>query len=386
MIRLLLIIPSLDESGAEKQLTLLATGLPRDQFEIRVVVLTRSGPYAEQLAAAGIPIDLLHKRFKFDPVTIWKLRSLIRSWKPDLIHTWLFAGNTYGRLVAGGSFGPPVIVSERCVDSWKARWQLWLDRKLVGRTAKLVGNSQSVIDFYRQFGYDDARLQMICNGLPLDPGPAPPHPQREELRRQWSDNHEHPFIVGFIGRLAPQKRIDDLIWAIELLKSARDNVYLVVVGAGPLEAKLRDFADYFGLQKRVTFLGHRHDARELLSCFDAFGLASDFEGQSNSLMEAMGAGLPVLATDIPPNRELVTHDETGIIFPVGDRVILARQINRLAEDPERCRRLGSAARQKMLDDFSVGEMVNKYGALYRQLVESRSNHHPSISTDPVEGA
>jgi len=369
VIRLLLIIPSLDESGAEKQLALLATGLPRDQFDVRVAVLTRTGPYAEQLTAAGIPIDLLHKRFKFDPVTIWKLRSLIRSWKPDLIHTWLFAGNTYGRLVAGGPSGPPVIVSERCVDSWKARWQLWLDHKLVNRTKLLVGNSQPVVDFYRQFGYDDSRLRVIRNGLPLDPTPPPPHPDREHLRRQWSDNHPDPFIFGFVGRLAPQKRIEDLIWAAELLKSARDNAYLVVAGDGPLRNELRKFADYFGLQKRVTLLGHRHDARELLTCFDAFALASDFEGQSNSLMEAMGAGLPVLATDIPPNRELVTHDETGIVFPVGERVVLARQINRLAANPEECRRLGTAARQKMLNDFSVDRMVKEYAELYRQTIK-----------------
>ena len=369
MIRLLLIIPSLDESGAEKQLTLLATGLPRDEFDVRVVVLTRTGPYADQLTAAGIPIDLLHKRLKFDPLTLWKLRSLIRSWKPDLIHTWLFAGNTYGRLVAGGPSGPPVIVSERCVDSWKATWQLWLDKKLVGRTTKLVGNSQSVVDFYRQFGYDDARLQVIRNGLPLDPSPPLPHPQREELRRQWSANHPHPFIVGVVGRLAPQKRVEDVIWAIELLKSARDDVYLVVAGDGPLYNDLRNFAAYFGIADRVTLLGHRHDARELLTCFDTFVLASDFEGQSNSLMEAMGAGLPVLATDIPPNRELVTHDETGIIFPVGDRVILARQIRRLADNPENARRLADAARQKMLEDFSVNRMVNEYAALYRQTIK-----------------
>lgn len=368
MIRLLLIIPSLDESGAEKQLTLLALGLPREEFEIQVVVLTRGGPYLEPLREAGIPVKILNKRFKFDPLTLWKLRGEIKSWKPDVIHTWLFAGNTYGRMVAGGKDQPPVVVSERCVDSWKAGWQLSLDRRLVSRTARLVGNSESVVEFYRQFGYDDGKLAVIRNGLSFEVPTLIAKSDREELRREWSHGHPRPFLVGFVGRLAKQKRLEDLIWGVELLKSARDDVFLVLIGEGPERGDLERFVSYFGLRERVTFLGHRHDARTLMGAFNAFVLASDFEGQSNSLMEAMGAGLPVIVSDIPPNLELVSDRETGYVFPVGDRVELARTIQRVADAPDVRERIGESARERMHREFSVERMVSQYAALYREVV------------------
>src|SRR5436190_194235 len=145
VIKLLLLIPTLDRSGAEKQLTTLATQLPRDEFDVRVVALTRGGPYAAELERCGIPLTVLGKRHKLDPIAFSRLRALLRREQPDILHTWLFAANAYGRLAAGRQPAFPIIVSERCVDTWKSGWQLWLDRKLIPRTMRLVGNSQPVV-------------------------------------------------------------------------------------------------------------------------------------------------------------------------------------------------------------------------------------------------
>ena len=101
MIKLLFLIPTLDRSGAEKQLTLLATHLPRSEFAVHVAALTRLGPYATELEAAGIPVTVLNKRFKFDPIAYSRLRSLLKDQQPDILHTWLFAASAYGRLAAG---------------------------------------------------------------------------------------------------------------------------------------------------------------------------------------------------------------------------------------------------------------------------------------------
>ncbi|MFG0294392.1 MAG: glycosyltransferase, partial [Maioricimonas sp. JB045] len=106
MIRLLLVIPTLDRSGAEKQLTLLARGLPRDEVSVHVVALTRGGPYADELRAAGVEVTVLGKRMKFDPRALRDLKRLVREERPDVSHSWLFAANAYARFVAGGADGP----------------------------------------------------------------------------------------------------------------------------------------------------------------------------------------------------------------------------------------------------------------------------------------
>ena len=238
MIKVLFLIPTLDRSGAEKQLTHLASGLPRDEFDVEVVALTRGGPYEEQLKTAGIPLTIIGKRWKFDPFALRRLRKLIACKQPDILHTWLFAANAYGRMAVGSNPGPKVVVSERCVDSWKADWQLWFDRKLAARTDRLIGNSQAVADFYTNLGFPRDRLLVIPNGIEPATGSA-------RTRQSICDEFDFPVdskIIGCVGRLAPQKRVADLIWAFELLQSLQPASRLLIIGEGPQRQELEEFA------------------------------------------------------------------------------------------------------------------------------------------------
>jgi glycosyltransferase involved in cell wall biosynthesis len=260
-----------------------------------------------------------------------------------------------------------VIVSERCVDSWKSGWQLWLDRRLMAGTDRLVGNSQSVVDFYRQQGMRSERLLCIPNGveapelLPVD---------RTTLLKELGFP-ESAFVAGCIGRLALQKRVRDVIWAVETLRQIRPQLRLVILGDGPERSRLEAFARAVQCEEHVRFLGHRDDAARWLPLLDAFCLASSFEGQSNSLMEAMAAARPVVVTNIPPNCELVTAEETGLLFQPEDAVGLMQQLRRLIDEPELGQRLGSAARERVIAHFGVAAMVDRYAALYREVARSR---------------
>jgi glycosyltransferase involved in cell wall biosynthesis len=363
VIKLLFLIPTLDRSGAEKQLSLLATHLPRSDFAVHVAALTRRGPYATDLETAGIPVTVLNKRFKFDPIAYSRLRSLLKKHQPDVLHTWLFAANAYGRLAAGRRPSFPVVVSERCVDSWKAGWQLWLDRKLINRTTRLVGNSRSVADFYCDLGVPMEKLAVVHNGIDL---PVYPADARENVRRELGLAPQ-THVCGFIGRLASQKRVMDLIWAFELIRVMHGDVAFVIVGDGPDRGKLEYFVRSLEVGPRVKFLGHREDATRLLPALDVFWLASDFEGLSNSVMEAMAAGLPVVASDIPPNRELVVDGETGYLAPVGDRVAFAQLAERILLNPPLAQQIGAAGRERIAARFSVGKMVDAYARLYREV-------------------
>ena len=119
------VIPTMDLGGAEKQLCLLAENLPREEYDVRVYLLTRDGPRSEQLRSAGIPVILIGKRFKLDPTALIRLKNELRSFQPDVVHTWLFAANSFGRLAASLAAVPTIYASERCVDPWKTSFHHW---------------------------------------------------------------------------------------------------------------------------------------------------------------------------------------------------------------------------------------------------------------------
>ncbi len=369
--RVVLLIPTLDRSGAEKQFTLLATRLPRDEFDVRAIALTRGGPYADELQAAGIPLTVIGKRAKFDPFSFWRLRAELVRQDPDILHTWLFSANAYGRLCAHAIPRAKVVVSERCVDSWKANWQLWLDRRLIARTDRLVGNSASVVEFYRELGVPSEKLACVPNGIECEPngceGEGTKPSRREQLLTELNLSPDS-FVVGFIGRLAKQKRVEDLIWAVEILRQIRPQLQLVVIGDGPERERLERFTRNIHCDRHVTFLGHREDAARFLPAFDVFGLASSFEGMSNSVMEAMSAGLPIIASDIPPNRELVVQSETGFLFKLADTVGIMQFVRRLIDEQGLAERLGQAGRERIQREFNIPRMVEGYANIYRKLL------------------
>ena len=256
VIKLVLLIPTLDRSGAEKQFTLLATRLPRDEFDVHAVTLTRTGPYESVLREAGVRLTTLNKRLRIDPVALWRLKSLLDAERPDVLHSWIFAANAYGRLVAGGRPRPKVIVSERCVDSWKSGWQLWLDRKQIGRTTRLVGNSASVADFYRRLGVPSEKITVIPNGVDIPDGP-PTDRDRALAEFQIPPGSR---VIGFVG-LGPSKagarhRLGNAAVA------AVDRPGVLALGGRRTGCNdLIALARHVGCEHLVRFASYRADAR-----------------------------------------------------------------------------------------------------------------------------
>jgi glycosyltransferase involved in cell wall biosynthesis len=367
--RIALLIPTLDRSGAEKQFTLLATRLPKDEFEVSAIALTRGGPYAADLTAGGIPLTVIGKRAKFDPFSFTRLRSELRRLQPQILHTWLFAANAYGRLCAGIVPQTKIVVSERCVDSWKAGWQLWLDRRLIGRTDRLVGNSPSVVEFYRQQGVPEEKLLSIPNGIEIPASIGSNDGQARQSMLQELGIPAGAYVAGYIGRLAKQKRVEDLIWAVETIRQIRPQLYLVLVGDGPERERLETFARNIGVMEHVRFLGHRDDASQWMRLFDVFCLASSFEGMSNSVMEAMSLAKPVIASDIPANRELVVQSETGFLPKLADSVGFMQFMRRLIDEPGLGEKMGLAGQERIRQFFGIQRMVDAYAAVYRDLLQ-----------------
>ena len=369
MIRLMHVIPTLVKGGAEKQLCLLATHLPKDQFEVQVCVLTHTGPYQLRLTNQGISVVEINKRWKLDPWALWRLRKAIRQFAPDILHTWIFAANVYGRFAAIWESVPVIVAGERCADHWKVGYEHTIDKCLARRTNQIIVNSLPVRDFYMGIQKLPAdKFTIIPNGIETVQEVV--HRQsREKLAAEVGIPVSVPWI-GIVARLWPQKRLKDAIWAADLLKVAGHQFQVLLFGDGPQRWRLERYAKQVNVADRVHFLGEREDVPEWLPHLRCLWLTSHYEGQSNAIMEAMAAGIPVVASDIHANRTLIDQGQTGLLYPLGDRGDLARQTHRLFEDRKFAEQLGTAGKRHIEDKFSVAKMVDRHVQLYTELVDS----------------
>jgi glycosyltransferase involved in cell wall biosynthesis len=363
VLNVLQLIPTLDRSGAEKQMVMLAKGLPRDRFRVEVATLTRHGAFEAELRAAGIAPTAICKRFKIDPLALARLVSFLRIRKFDVVQTWIFAANTYGRLAARLAGVPVVVVAEMAVDLWKGRSERFVDRQLGTWCDRLVGNSHAVVDFYRKLGVPDDRLTMIYSGCGDE---EPPVVDRGAIRAELGFETEAPLIL-FAGRLAEQKRVDDLLKAIDLLQHVQPDLRTVIVGEGPLRDRLEETAQAFHLDGQVRFLGHRNDVPRLMAAADVVVLPSAYEGLPNVALEAMRFRKPVVATTAPGTTEVVVDNETGILVPVGNVMLLARAIRDLVRDPVLSNRLGEGGRSRVEGHFRADTMIAQFAELYESL-------------------
>jgi glycosyltransferase involved in cell wall biosynthesis len=367
VLNVLQLIPTLDRSGAEKQMVMLAKGLPRDRFRVEVATLTRLGAFEAELKAAGIPVTAIGKRFKLDPFALVRLTQFLKARRFDVVQTWIFAANTYGRVAARLAAVPVVVVAEMAVDLWKGRSEKFVDRRLATWCDRLVGNSHAVVDFYRTLGVPDDRLAMIYSGTEAEEIPAV---DPRAIRAELGFEAEAPLVL-FVGRLAEQKRVDDLLKAIDLLQHVQPNLRTVIVGEGPLRDRLEETASAFQLDGRVRFLGHRDDVPRLMAAADVVVLPSAYEGLPNVVLEAMHFRKPVVATAAPGTTEVVVDNETGMLVPVGNVMLLARSIRDLVRNPELASRLGEAGRARVEAHFRADAMVAQFAELYENLARSK---------------
>lgn len=366
MKRIALIIPTLDQGGAEKQACLLAAGLPRDQFEPHVVVLTRTGPREGWLKDRNVPVHIIGKQHKFDPTSWWRLKQLLLELSPDLVHTWIFAANAYGRSAAISARVPVVIGSERSVDPWKSWWQLSIDRYLARKTKRLTTNSTGVVEFYAGHGIARDWFKVIPNAVSQ---PEYKAISREEAASRLGIDPGRRWIMS-VGRMWPQKGYKDLIWSAETLRSFRGDTSYIIIGDGPERPRLELYRDNVKAASQVFFVGERVDVPQLLPHADLLWNGSLYEGQSNVILEAMLSGVAVIATDIPGNRDLVDDNVTGMLYPLGDTNKLVQLSNRLLENDDARQCLITTAKQFVLTNHSIDVMISQHVQYYLDCLKS----------------
>ena len=364
MIRITFVIATLDRGGSETQLVRLAGGLDRSRFQPSVICLTRGGPLEGDLARARVRTFILHKRHKVDLTALRRLTGLLRLVRPHIVHTWLFTANAYGRWAALRAGVLHLVASERSTDPGKPWLHRLIDRRLTRRTARIVANCQAVRRVYRaRLGLPARRLVVIPNGLPL----RPPEPRAREHFRSREGLPRDALIFVTAGRLERTKATDVVVRALAEVSASLPRAWLVVVGDGSELARLKALASGLAVARRVIFLGEVAEPAEVLAAADVFVFASLYEGLPNVVLEAMGAGLPVVATEVGGVPEVVSEGESGFLVPPRRAGELARRMSQLAADEELRQRLGRAGRARA-GEFTVERMVRAYEDLYQEVL------------------
>ncbi|MFN9374709.1 MAG: glycosyltransferase [Planctomycetaceae bacterium] len=365
-LRLAFCVTELDPGGAERALVELVTRLDRCRFAPRVYCLSGRGALVDRLEGAGIETVLLRARSRADFGVVRRLKNELMRQRPQLLQTWLFHANLAGRL-AGWWAGVPVIVSGIRVAERRSKWPLRLDRWTQRLVDAHVCVSQSVSDFSeRVAGLERRKLRVIPNGVEA---------ARFAEAAPWDGATlgippTAPVIVA-AGRLDRQKGFDLLLRAIAAGGRFPRDPHWVVVGEGPERGNLqRQIAD-LGLQGTVHLPGWRADLPGILRAATGFVLSSRWEGMPNVVLEAMAAGLPVVATGVEGVRELVIDPETGWIVPPDDTAALTAALRALLADPAGGVQRGLAGAQRVRETFTWEQVCAAYSDMYSELCRER---------------
>lgn len=370
----------LDVGGLENGLVNLVNGMPADRFRHAIICLGGVNPeFRRRITRPDVPVCSVDKRPGKDLGAYWRVGRELRALRPDIVHT-----RNLGTIDL--QFVAAVCGFRRRVHG-EHGWEASDPRGLSPRSLRIRRACRPLVPCYvavsrdiaawlvRDVGARPTRVRQIYNGVDA----ARFRPELGAPRDvPWSSAGPRPLVIGTIGRLDPIKDQAALLRAGAALIARRPGgppLRLVIAGDGPLRAPLESLACELGIREQVWFAGRRDDVPQLLGALDIFVLPSLNEGISNTILEAMAAGLPVVARRVGGNPELIEHGLTGLLCeppsatdPRSGDAALADALASYVDDGDRRRRDGEAARRLTLERFSLEAMIGGYASVYDELM------------------
>jgi glycosyltransferase involved in cell wall biosynthesis len=368
VIRVAHVVLQLSTGGMEKLLVEFARYADREWFDLRFISLGGRGRLADDLEACGWPVTALDQPPGLRPRGVLRLARLFRQWQLDVVHVHNSKPLIYAAPAARLARVPRVVYT-RHGQRFHARFRETLLFRLASRLP----------DRIVCVSHDSARLSG-ADGLPAD-----------RLTTIWNGIDVHRFAyagprrggpVVTVCRLSPEKDVATLLYATALAARLDPDVRVEVAGDGPCLPDLKRLAGELGLGGRVTFLGEVRDVPGLLGRASAFVLPSLSEGISLTLLEAMARGLPVVASRVGGNPEVVRDGETGYLVPPQQPQLLADRMLQLRRDTQTATDLGRRGRERVVAHFRSSQMVAGYEALYHALLGTGRVSAPTTTSNP----
>lgn len=381
--RIVQILDTLDMGGAQKMQIFLAQSLQPLGIELTVINLGKSSDaeLVYQLKSLGVPVVNFSFPHLFSPISFLRLVGFLYLQKFDLIHAYLTYSNIIGSF-AGRLTGIPVIASLRSTKYTQNKYAFrkkMEDFSLQHLAWRVMANGSAVGDFARSRSAKTP-VDVIVNAVDLIP--ALPEEERNELRRELTADAQRPLILS-VGRLTSAKGFFDLLDSFKIVHAAAPQAALVIAGGGTLKENLLDHLQSLNLKDHVFLLGARHDVPRLLAAADVYVNSSHWEGTPVSVLEAMSAGLPVIATTVGENPFLLSQD-TGLLVPPHQPEKLAAAILSLLDSPQKRAELGQAAYQRILKDYGRAAWSRNILVLYQKLTPKANEYLAKIDSATLQ--
>lgn len=382
----MLLVNDLRIGGAERQLVELARGLDKSRFRVIVATLYPGQPFERDLwDCDGVELITLDRRGKYDFGSLPKLVGILRREKVDIIQPFLTPATAFGMAAATLARTPVKIVTERCglrlsTHLANGAWRFVEDR-LTRFASAVVPNSEAGAKYVRSRGIAREKVQVIYNGV------APERvrtsmQERIAIRDEWGVSDDS-WVIGIVASLTPAKDHGTFLQAASIIRAEAPGTKFMLVGDGPLRDELKRRASVLGLDGSVIFAGHQMNVAPYLGAMDVAALSScDHEGCSNFLLEAMGLGRPLVATDVGGNDELVRMGETGILVPPRNPLIFAHAVLTVMRNPEATDRMRERGRAFFSERFTLERMVSSYEELYEDLWRAREEKQGATRAEP----
>ncbi len=372
------VVENLNRGGLERVVIDLVEQQQTLGHACQIVCLFEPGQLAPEIERLGVPLVSCHKRYGLDFAAVRRMRAAVRHHHPDVLHTHNAMAHYYAVLAT--AFLPLRRINTR---HGMANYPFSRKRELFYRLAMAFSDMAAVVcdkareNFLRYRIIPAAKAITVYNGIPVGRfQPRSPEARKQLLAETgWADNS---VLLGIVARLNPPKDHKMLLRAMALVRQGAPPARLVVVGNGPLRAELESLSLELGLQDAVRFLGDRSDVQALLPGLDIFVLSSVTEGYSISLLEACAAALPIVATDVGGNREIVRDGTNGFLVPARSPEEFSDAVLRLVRDSGLRAEMGRRNRQFAEEGGSVQTMAERYNVLYG--CDTGNGLRPSLQT------
>ncbi|MEZ5571772.1 MAG: TIGR03088 family PEP-CTERM/XrtA system glycosyltransferase [Halioglobus sp.] len=369
------IIYALSTGGLENGLVNIINRAPSDRYRHVIICLTTADNFQQRITADEVTVFQLHKKDGYDLRCYWSLRKLLRELRPDIIHSRNMAA-LESQICSFGLTGVKRVHGEHgreITDLDGSNWKYLLLRKFMRYFIhRYIAVSMDLENWLiSKVGVRPRDVRQIYNGVDhqrFTPRIVKP---LALLPTRWLEL-DGIVVVGTVGRLTPVKDQQTLLRAFAKARADNpklgDRLRLLIVGDGPLRPMLEQMIEHLSLQEVALLVGDRKDVPDLLQVMDIFVLPSLGEGISNTVLEAMASGLPVIATAVGGNVELVKDGVNGALVPVQDELTLAAAITALSDSAQERTRQGANARQFVCQQFDWDRTVDGYMSVYDELL------------------